>query len=44
MAGDTQARLEVYPHQPRGGWGGYFIYPAASCSLTARIIQIVPEA
>ncbi|OLA87863.1 hypothetical protein [Akkermansia sp. 54_46] len=44
VAGDTQARLEVYPHQPRGGWGGYFIYPAASCSLTARIIQIVPEA
>lgn len=43
-AGDTQVRLEVYPHQPRGGWGAYFIYPATACSLTTRIIQIVPEA
>lgn len=42
--GDTQTRLDVYPHQPRGGWGAYFTYPAASCTLTARIINIVPEA
>lgn len=43
VAGDTQARLTVYPHQPRGGWGGYFIYPAAARTLTARIIQLIKE-
>ncbi len=44
IAGDTQVRLTVYPHQPRGGWGGYFIYPAAARTLTARIIQLIKEA
>ncbi len=43
VAGDTQTHLAVHPHQPRGGWGGYFVYPAASRTLTARIIQLIKE-
>lgn len=44
VAGDTQVLLTVTPHQPRGGWGGYFVYPAVARTLTARIIQITREA
>lgn len=43
VSGDTQVRLTVHPHQPRGGWGAYFVYPSASRPLTARIIQIIKE-
>ena len=43
VCGDTQVRMTVWPHQARGPWGGYFISPAISCTLTARIIQMQTE-
>lgn len=42
--GETQTALHVQPLNPRGPWGGYFIYPSFNLTLRSRVIQITKEA
>lgn len=43
LPGDTQSILRATPHQPRGPWGAYFVYPGFELTLRARIIQLTKE-
>lgn len=40
IAGDTQILLTVTPHQPRGSWGGYFVYPNYNVTFNLKILRI----